>query len=160
MSIRFRGIEDNHLIAVATIFDPRFKLPFANSAAVENHRHQLVAEVSSQTVPVSQPLQPVYDTTSAECDYIWQFFDKQVAACSTRQLPSVTALTEIDQYIKLPLLGRKEDPLLWWKVNAHLFPSLSKIARRYLMGIATSVPAERLFSKAGKLVFAKRIGIL
>ena len=83
MSVKFRDIEDNH-----SILDLRFKkLPFADTAAVENHRSQLVAEVSSQKVPVSQPLQPVSDTTSAECDSIWQFFNKQVAACSTRQLP-------------------------------------------------------------------------
>lgn len=48
------------------------------------------------------------------------------------------------------------DPLLWWKDNSPCYQQLSKFARQRLTITATSVPAERVFSKAGQLVNAKR----
>ena len=48
------------------------------------------------------------------------------------------------------------DPLQWWKKYSSLMPKLSKVAKKYLIIPATSVPAERVFSKAGELVSARR----
>ena len=82
-------------------------------------------------------------------------FDQQ-AAESARRPQSITALTEIQQYIKTPLLSRKEDPLLWWKANSHVYPTLTKSARKYLSILATSIPSERLFSAAREVIVVKR----
>jgi len=47
-------------------------------------------------------------------------------------------------------------PLQWWNSNQSLFPTLSQLARQYLGVVATSVPSENLFSKAGEIVTKKR----
>lgn len=41
-----------------------------------------------------------------------------------------------------------EEPLIWYKKNAHLMPTLSKVATKYLQIPASSAASERLFSKA------------
>lgn len=48
------------------------------------------------------------------------------------------------------------DPLIWWKNNSYSFPYLSKLARKYLSIMASSVSVERLFSQTGNLVTPKR----
>lgn len=48
------------------------------------------------------------------------------------------------------------NPLCWWKENSHRYPILSRLARKYLCILATSVPTERAFSSAGNTVSAKR----
>ena len=54
----------------------------------------------------------------------------------------------------------KENLLLWWKVNAHRYPIISCIARKYLAIPATSVPSERAFSSTGHIVNRKRSCLL
>ena len=39
----------------------------------------------------------------------------------------------------------------WWKLNGNSYPVLSKIARDYLAGQATSVPVEEIFSSGSGL---------
>jgi hypothetical protein len=53
-------------------------------------------------------------------------------------------------------LHRKKDPLEWWKSRRAFNPILSKLAKKYLTFVATSVPSERIFSKAGQLIFDRR----
>ncbi|EGZ09375.1 hypothetical protein PHYSODRAFT_564085 [Phytophthora sojae] len=51
---------------------------------------------------------------------------------------------------------RDQNPLTWWSVNGHKYPSLKLLARKWLGCVATSVPSERAFSTAGNVVTAKR----
>jgi len=66
---------------------------------------------------------------------------------------------EIDCYldnIRIPQALPETDPFQWWIDNEQKFPTLFKIARKYLGVPATSVPSERLFSDAGKQISTER----
>ncbi|XP_066582005.1 uncharacterized protein [Prorops nasuta] len=74
-------------------------------------------------------------------------FDKLYSAPSTSK--SFTSPTsELEEYLQEPRASSDVDVLTWWKQNHTKFPILSKMARDFLTIPATSVPAERLFSKA------------
>ena len=51
-------------------------------------------------------------------------------------------------------------PLGWWKRNEGRYPTLSRMARKYLALPARSTPSERAFSIAGSIVNKKRACLL
>ena len=70
------------------------------------------------------------------------------------------ASREIEQFSKEPLMPLSGDPLVWWKSKQFKYPYLAKIALGGLVVQGTSVPSERLFSKAGELISNKRASLL
>lgn len=67
---------------------------------------------------------------------------------------------EIDLYTSLPTLRPKDAcPLKWWAEHESTFPSIAKLARKYLCVQATSVASERAFSGAGNIVSARRTAL-
>lgn len=56
---------------------------------------------------------------------------------------------EICRYLEAPCANAETDIAQWWRQHCEIYPKLSKMARDYLSIQATSVPSERLFSKAG-----------
>ena len=158
MSTRFSNMEDKAVLAVATLLDPRFKkIPFLS--AVDKMTRQIINDASALTTQPqdADDREPTSECTSSSgADLVWDDFDKQAAASTSRRTPSISSLTELKQYFKQPVISRNKDPLEWWSKNAHTFPSLERVAKVYLSAVATSVPSERLFSKAGELISAKR----
>jgi hypothetical protein len=63
---------------------------------------------------------------------------------------------ELERYLKHPRVSKDTDVLLWWDDNEHRYPHLARLARDYLAIPASSVPAERVFSRAGDLISKKR----
>ena len=53
-------------------------------------------------------------------------------------------------------VSSKSDPLVWWKMQRFVFPTLSNLAAKFLATFATSVPSERVFSAAGYTVNKQR----
>lgn len=77
-------------------------------------------------------------------------FNKLYSSCETR--PSASHASELEEYFNQPRASSTTDILQWWKRHELQFPILSKIARDFLSIPATSVPAERLFSKASLMI--------
>lgn len=161
---RFLNIESNYLLVKCAMLDPRFKLKVLSSELnLSMHKERLEKEVTSmvtlersqdedQTIQISNvSLSPEEE----QDDLIWGDFDKSIA--TRNQLdPRAIAILEVKSYFAEAHLHRKEDPLQWWKERQTIYPHLAKLAKKYLCVIATSVPSERLFSKAGQLISERR----
>ena len=127
---------------------------------------QIVNDATTLTTPVVDPrgqqTQTISTFTSDDSitpNPVWEAFDIEAAESTSRQTLTISTPTEVEQYFKQPVINRKEDLLEWWRNNAHVLPSLQKLAKVYLSTVATSVPSERLFSKAGELILAKKTEI-
>lgn len=64
--------------------------------------------------------------------------------------------TEVQNYLSASRLDFEEDSLLWWKAQPFNYPSLGRVAQKYLCICATSSASERLFSTAGNVVSSFR----
>ena len=52
------------------------------------------------------------------------------------------------------------DPLAWWKMHDGHFPTIAKLARKYLAIPASSAPSERVFSRAKLIQQRQRWNLL
>jgi hypothetical protein len=66
-----------------------------------------------------------------------------------------TSKNELDKYLgeaNESLLNNIFDVLLWWKLNVHRYPVVSKIAKNFLSIPTTSVSLESTFSTGGRVL--------
>jgi len=56
----------------------------------------------------------------------------------------------------LPYLNVNENPIPFWKNHSAVLDPLTEVALKYACIPATSVPSERIFSKAGQIVSQRR----
>ncbi|CAF4624282.1 unnamed protein product [Didymodactylos carnosus] len=57
-----------------------------------------------------------------------------------------TASNECMNYLSEPEIRTNTCALIWWNQNKYRYPTIAKIARKYLCIPATSTPSERIFS--------------
>ena len=74
--------------------------------------------------------------------------------------PSISASQRVDNEIQTyrsePDLEMDGDPLSWWSNYGYAYPTLSRLAKKYLCVPATSGPSERVFSAVGASVVDRR----
>ena len=102
-----------------------------------------------QTNDSNEDRQPRNTTEAAG---LWDLFNSVVKQSTSQGTSTSNATLEARKYFKEPVLARLQDPLLWWKENEQYDELIAKIAKQYRCTPGTSVPAKRVFSKAGKLV--------
>ena len=95
-------------------------------------------------------------TPLPEGNTLWQEFHAKVANRINSRQGMADRTFGRRQYFEDQLIPCQNKPLEWWHENSNCYRGLSKLAEKYLCIMATSVPSERLFSKAGKLVSHKR----
>lgn len=156
--VRFGHIEKIQPLVLATLLDPRFKkLHFTNPLTVEEAIAALCSEINGarqnlQSIPSSSiQLDKSDQYTSKYDDDLWAIHDTLVTqnAASKEEEETDGILIELRQFINLPVENRINNPYETWDSLKFQFPNVYKLAIRRLSIIATSVPAERLFSGAG-----------
>ena len=66
---------------------------------------------------------------------------------------------EINRYLDEQQISAKGDSINWWRDREGIYPHLLLAVHCFLCAPGSSVPSERLFSKAGELVSKKRCSL-
>lgn len=153
---RFGKAEQNSRIAISTILDPRFKTlhfknPTACAKAIAKLKAMCAGEQSSEESEEDAPT-----VEAGEPFDFWQTHKELVHGKRKRKQSSGADSSEVTLYLSNPVSPLKSNPLEQWEEMMTIFPGLYKLARQYLLNMATSVPCERLFSKAGATITQDR----
>ncbi|KAL1487931.1 hypothetical protein ABEB36_015316 [Hypothenemus hampei] len=139
---RFGKVEEVGVLAIATVLDPRFKrLHFKNPLALSNAISKIKQFLENRK------------------DSIWKYHHQLVSTSSYVQ-QSDPENSELKHYLSQKVVDIHEDPIVFWKNHKLIYPTLSCLAYEYLCIVATSVPSERLFSKAGVIMESHRNRLL
>lgn len=157
MNRRFQDQELNLILAISTILDPRFKkIHFENRLAASTAVMKIDNLIKCNDDSGRPDAVPVATYQTQESN-IWGFHDQFVA----NNIGSISNNNgslhlELQQYLHQPVISRCENPLKYWQILKPAFPSLYKLSNKFLSVVATSVPSERLFSRAGAIKVENR----
>lgn len=158
LSGRWRStIELDHLLAC--FLDPRFKaLTFIEDPAMRTLIREKAAKKLSECKIKERPKNPEKPIPKQAATIVDSLFAEVDEAPPGDD--------EMGRYMAMPKADRDVDILKWWKTHEQELPRLGKnlssshfvamLARKYLCIMSTSVPCERLFSRAGAFVTKNR----
>ena len=162
---RFAGIEENQLLAIATVLDPHFKDKLFGSIIIRATVQEMLEEELLKIEEVAgTPGRDNHDTAissseeteepPSKCrkkDIILSMFSEILESSITASMSS--SAIEVDRYLSEAVIDCKDgDPFTWWSQHKARFPLLSRLARCYLSAMATSVPSEKTFFTSRKCV--------
>ena len=160
LSERFGIISQNELVTESTLLDPRFKKQgFADDTKFRECYNNVVSKIKALGVQLQTSqtqAQQAGPTTSSGSSSIWEEFDETINKLQGAYDPGSAAIVELDKYLAEEYLPRNNDPLLWWESRKLIYPTLYQLILKRLCVPATSVPCERIFSKAGQVCSEKR----
>ncbi|XP_011702573.1 PREDICTED: zinc finger BED domain-containing protein 1-like, partial [Wasmannia auropunctata] len=153
---RFQHVESVSHLAIATLMDPRFKKthfesPLALSTAIQHINNMIEIDLGNQNNEIIQTKASVVERDEQSNNF-WKMHKELVASIASKRQVETTIQDnniELKQYLSQPVIHDTANPIEYWKMSKHVFPLLYPVAIKYLSIVATSVPAERLFSKAG-----------
>ena len=119
-------------------------MSLANNKKQQQQIEKTSIEILQETEPPAKKRRGVFDFIK-ECERIQSEGEEDTSS----------AQVELENFLKEKVLG-KIDVFEWWGKNKCRFPNIFEFAKQYLIIPATSVPAERVFSKAGEIISAKR----
>ncbi|KAM0916272.1 hypothetical protein ACQ4PT_010343 [Festuca glaucescens] len=156
--------EPNNVIVIATILDPRYKLKYIKWGFKRIYAHE---KATTEYNLIDTELAKLYDTYDMHHRHEKADNYRSGASSSTTMdsssLPSnaseftsylsetslETSKNELDKYLdeaNESLLNKNFDVLLWWKLNAHRYPVVAKMAKNFLTIPTTSVSSKSTFS--------------
>lgn len=87
---------------------------------------------------------------------LWLLLDSAVDHSKQSSNATSDAIVQVDRYLTETNIQRAEDPLEYWRTQKHVYPLLYTLALQFLCTPASSVPCERVFSKAGEVLSKRR----
>lgn len=163
------NLQKSMTLSRCTFLDPRLKnIPFINDESMKTSIQNKVVELTANIISVArsgstlehepstsfQSPAPVSDDKPFS---IWGTIDKRVSQVQPAiRTSTARALIEVQRYLEEPIINRNENPLEWWQEHKYNYPFLSILARKTLCCLGSSVPCERVFSKAGLIISDRR----
>lgn len=153
---RFKNVEHKSLTAIATILDPRFKkIHFLDRIACCHAINKIknLLNANKENIQNQQENNLTRSQFINENKSFWTYHEmllQESKECISSNSTNDEMSIEFKCYLNQIPINIMECPLKYWQ-NYSQSP-LSKLAKRYLTIIATSVPSERLFSRAGNII--------
>ena len=162
----------SELLDIASLLDPRFKASYISGEKIDALKHRVITEAESlpndQASCLSDPAVPppadqgeaavAVPPTAKKKKSLASFFEHGTPT-STTQTQTGAVENELSSYLLSLCVESNADPLKWWKNHEINFPTLSRLAKRYLCVPATSSPSERVFSCSGNIVTCHRASL-
>ncbi|KAK0139038.1 Zinc finger BED domain-containing protein 1 [Merluccius polli] len=148
-------LQSMSIMSLATLLDPRFKVIgfFSQTKATE-----AIKRLTSECATIVRAQQSREEIPQASTSHdvtggskLWRRLDTSVMEARRSQNVTADATVEVQRYLSEPNIGRLENPLEYWERQKLLYPNLHKLALAFLCTPASSVPCERVFSKAGEV---------
>ncbi|KAJ8928549.1 hypothetical protein NQ314_018887 [Rhamnusium bicolor] len=158
---RFGEIEGVSLLTIATLLDLRFKTIHFNSPLKLSHSvmklKRLIEESQNEIINEETIEEPTKnENTGSIWDYHMQLSSHDKRTRRENGKENNAGINELDHYFSQPLVDRKVNPIQFWFEHKLAYPVLFEIAAQYFPIVATSVPTERLFSRAGNIMDPSR----
>ena len=143
---RLDSLDMSSCMVVASMLDPRFKLPkYLDEHQTETVKSIIVERMDSFSTPSSpEDFEVVPPSKKHETA-----FDLLLGV---EEISTSSPLEELGQFLAEKVVSRKTNPLDWWKNNTHRYPRVAKVAREVLAIPATLAPSKKIFSTAGLTV--------
>ncbi|XP_059095066.1 zinc finger BED domain-containing protein 4-like [Tigriopus californicus] len=154
---RFGIFEDFPELAISTILDPRFKSHGFQYDCKLTHASDLLLQELGKLIEVEAPFHQVEESRPKQTrTSLWEPFDQCIVQKRESGLFK-SARCELNAYFQQPCESRHSNQITWWNKDGRAqFPLLYKLAMKYSIIPATSVPSERVFSVAGQVLSKRR----
>lgn len=149
-----------------TLLDPRFKnIHFKDAVALSKHLVFIQSSINNMenSTPDIDYSNDSSDSVSDPSQVDLWGYHKQLAQKyqkkyidKSNQENQQNLGHEITMYLSTPVSTLNTDPLMCWEELKPMYPSIYKLATKYLSGVCTSVPSERLFSCASNTISKTR----
>lgn len=148
------------LVTWATLLDPRCHnpnlLPGMNVVLAWTQLEGQALEIIGKERPPSPPSPPDPDPKRVKVSILDRIRQRQPANFITGQQ---VVQQQIRAFREEPCIDPAEDVLKWWQRHQGQYPTLAKLAQKYLAIPATSAPSERIFSIAGLTLNNRRLSL-
>ena len=158
-SSRFDNYSEKHpLLLTATLLDPRFKkIHLDNNLAVARAIRNVSREMQFMTsTQISVNNSAEQSQSLNDDDNLWGYHEQKIQTLVVDRDEPGGVSSELRNYLSKNVISRDKDPLVYWKEAKYSFPNIYRVAKKYLHILATSVPSERLFSRAGFICSDRR----
>ncbi|XP_049326832.1 zinc finger BED domain-containing protein 4-like [Astyanax mexicanus] len=163
VNTRFSDIYTEPLYCVATMVDPRYKdryfaaeVKLQAQEMLQTEMEKASSERSEQTSELQErPREKRARTDDQATCSLFDMYDEILEETLTPQENTQTT-TEVQGFLSEAPVARTESPLQYWNNNKSRFPTIAKVAKKFLSAPSTSVDSERLFSATSNVINEKR----